>query len=372
MLKDLYETPGNAGSYNSALKLRHAALKEKGLKIPLKIIQKWLKSVETYTRFRPRRKVFKRNPIIVTEIDEQWQGDLAEMGDLAKWNGGVRYLLICVDVMRRYGYVEGLKNKGKEEVTQGFEKILKRSKGHVPKKLQTDDGKEFLNDRFQAMLKKNDIAFFTLKSETKAAVAERLVRTIKEKLWRYMDRHLTRKYIDVLQDVMHSYNKTYHKSIKMAPEEVNDARLAEVVENLYGYLWVDQDRRKMKKKKQKKVSENLKIGDWVRLSLSKNIFEKGFRGNWTNELFKVKKVIYSKPYVSYVIEDYEGEEVKGKFYGMELQNVDHRGDDGKFWKVEKIIKSRKTPKGGREHFVKWLGYPEKFNSWVSVKDIKKG
>jgi len=87
--------------------------------------------------------------------------------------------------------------------------------------VQSDKGTEFLNFTFQSMLRRYGIKFYTSENEDiKAAVVERLNRTLKRKMYRYFTAKQTRRYIDVLREFLHFYNRTYHGSISMAPVEV--------------------------------------------------------------------------------------------------------------------------------------------------------
>jgi len=95
---------------------------------------------------------------------------------------------------------------------------------------------------------------------------------------------------------------------------------------------------------------------------------KGFKGNWTEELFTVHKQITSHPQNLYKLKEYDGDEIKGTFYPQELQKVKTPSKES-FWQVEKILKTRKNRHGAVEHLVKWFGYTDKYNSWVSEKDI---
>ena len=88
--------------------------------------------------------------------------------------------------------------------------------------VQNDKGAEFLNLTFQSMLHRHGIKFYTSENENlKAAVVERFNRTLKTKMFRYFTYANTRRYLDVLDDLLHSYNNTHHRSIGMAPSEVN-------------------------------------------------------------------------------------------------------------------------------------------------------
>jgi len=103
------------------------------------------------------------------------------------------------------------------EVSRAFEKIL--TDGYKPNMVQSDKGTEFLNSTFKSMLKRHDIKFYTSENEDiKAAVVERFNRTLKTEMYRYFTARNTRRYIDVLPDLLHSYNHTYHRSIGMPPK----------------------------------------------------------------------------------------------------------------------------------------------------------
>ena len=109
-----------------------------------------------------------------------------------------------------------------------------------------------------------------------------------------------------------------------------------------------------------------KVGDTVRVSKYKSIFTKGYEANFTEEIFKVSKVIRGDPNV-YEIEDHEGEPIIGKFYEQELSDVNKKDDD--VYRVEKVLK-RKKVRGKKMALVKWLGYDSKHNSWIPESEIR--
>jgi hypothetical protein len=99
----------------------------------------------------------------------------------------------------------------------------------------------------------------------------------------------------------------------------------------------------------------------VRITKYKHVFQKGYLPNWTHEVFEICERYPTYP-VTYGLRDLTGESIKGKFYEQEIQRVEKRDDD--LFEIEKILKTRK--RGSRvEYYVKWKGYPEKFNSWTS-------
>jgi hypothetical protein len=360
-LERIFTDPREPASYSGAEKIKKA-LKKKKIKYKGSVVQGWLKTKDSYTKHRPARKNFKRNPVVAAYIDEQWQGDLAEVWDIAAQNDGVRYLLVLIDVVSKYLWVEPLKSKTGPVVLAGFKRVFDGA-DRKPKKLQTDDGKEFWYNGLQSYLREKDIVFFTLKSDKKASLAERVIRTLKEKMFRYMTEKHTKRYIDVLADLVFSYNNTYHSAIGMTPSEVNIENEGKVLRKLYGAAW-GYPRGKQIKKKQK---GRFKIGEYVRLSKLKGPFAKGYRGNWTEEVFVIHKLIESYPYARYEVKDWGDEVLKGTFYEHELQSVGIEA--GRYWKVERVIKSKKVGRRTK-YLVKWEGYPETLNSWVDESDIK--
>ena len=139
--------------------------------------------------------------------------------------------------------------------------------------LQTYRGKEFLDGRVQKMFKEHDIKFYTTFSERKASVVERFNRTIKGLMYKYFSRYETRKYIDVLQDLVARYNNGYHRSIKTKPINVTKENELEVWMNLYSNT--------LKKKKGKKKKSPLKVGDRVRITLERGTFHKAYLEEWS-------------------------------------------------------------------------------------------
>ena len=268
-LEEIYAGPNQPGSFGGADKVQRALKKVKNIKVSTGDVQKWLKKKDTYTKFRAARKNFKRNPIIAPHIDAQWQGDLAEVGNIASHNDGVRYLLVVIDVVSKYTWVEPLLTKKGPTVLQAFQKIFNENKRR-PKKMQTDDGKEFLYGGLQKYLEGNGITFFTVKSDKKAAIAERVIKTLKEKIYRYMHEKHTLSYIGVLQDLVSSYNNTYHSSIKMAPAEVTEKNEGEVLRNLYGKAWQQEN---------KKRDASLRRATLYAAAGSKGFLKRGMSGN---------------------------------------------------------------------------------------------
>ena len=221
-----------------------------------------------------------------------------------------------------------------------------------PQTLQTDRGMEFLNKSVQTLLRKRGVHHFsTHNAETKASVVERFNKTLKARMWRYFTKVQTWRYIDVLQDLVRTYNDTRHRSLGMAPSQVTARNQEKVWQRLYGH--------------DGKGVPKLNVSDRVRISKYKGTFDKGYETNWSEEVFTVHEVHPSEPPV-YCLRDDLGDVLEGTFYELELQKVVIASD--KVFRVEAVLERRKV--GSRTNaLVKWFGYPFKFNSWIDAKSL---
>lgn len=342
-LKKVFYDTSHPSGFGGVDAVYRAARKD-GVNISRKQITKWLRQQPTYTLHKPIRRRFKRNRVVVGGIDEQWQADLVDVASLSQHNGGIRFLLTCIDIFSKYAWVVPLNDKTGMSLIKAFKRILRD--GRKPRLLQTDKGTEFTNSRFQSFLKKENIEFFTTQNERKASVVERFNRTLKTKMWKYFTAQNTYDYKPVLQKLVSAYNHSFHRSIKRTPDSVTPANSEVVWQTLYGPL---NDERSIV------TTFKFNLGDTVRISMAARDFSKGYLPNWTT----ISERITRNPPV-YKLKDYDGEELKGTFYEQELQRVDKKDE---LYEVEKVLHTRK-PRGVKEYFVKWLGYPTKFNSWV--------
>ena len=190
-----------------------------------------------------------------------------------------------------------------------------------------DQGDEFYNKLFKRFLKINNIEMYSTYNEGKSVVAERFIRTLKNKIFKHMAAVSKNVYFDVLDDIVNKYNNTVHRSIIVKPVDVTSDSYAEY----------DEDSNLTKPKFQ--------VGDHVRISKYKNIFAKGYTENWPEEVFVVSKNKNTVPR-TYVISDLNGEKIAGSFYGKELQKTIQE----KF-RIENVFKRK-----GDKLYVKWKGY----------------
>ena len=185
------------------------------------------------------------------------------MQDFASDNDNYKYLLSVIDIVSKYAWVRPLHNKSGIETTNAFKNILEVS-GRKPNNVWADDGKEFWNKHFKSV-----VSLYSTQNEEKSCVVERFNRTLKGVMWKYFTANNTRRYIDVLGELVDHYNNTKHTSIRMTPAEaVEKPHIAYL--NLYDDVIHDTSARPTPK---------FKIGDRVRISKKKHTFEKGFTPN---------------------------------------------------------------------------------------------
>lgn len=345
-----YYSPQRPGAYGGIAALQRAT----GKKIKPSEIKEWLSHQDAYTLHKPVRHRFPRRRTIVGGIDHQFQADLIDVKNIKKYNDGYSFLLTCIDVFSKYAWVIPLKNKTGEALVAAFRSIFAR--GRRPLRLQTDKGSEFMNKTFQKFLKEEGVEFFVTENEDiKASIVERFNRTLKEKLWRYFTKKNTLRYVEVLPALARNYNRSYHRSIRMAPEEVNEANQEEVWQSLYGNRDEHGDRR-----------GKFREGDRVRISKARRTFKKGYLPSWTEELFTVSRVKPTTPR-TYVLKDDHGEELKGAFYKEEIQKV----GDKRVYRIESVLDERQGPGGRKQYLVKFFGYDPSFNTWIAKEQLTR-
>ena len=270
-------------------------------------------------------------------------------------------MLNIIDCFSKYAWSVPLKEKTAKTVLDAFKSVVKRSASNVgrrsprlPKHLWVDEGKEFYNKDMTAWIKENDIVRYSTHGEHKSAVVERFNRTLKTNMWKRFTAENTRNWVSMLDKLLSEYNNKYHTTIRMKPV---DAALkeneSEVWNNIYNKT----------SQKGKISSAKFKLGDTVRISRIKGLFEKGYLPNWSEALYKIHEIKSSEP-VTYVIKDTKDEVIAGSFYNEELQKSEQE-----IFRIEKVLRKKKI-KGIQHGFVKWIGYNDTFNQWIPMTDIQ--
>ena len=151
------------------------------------------------------------------------------MQSLSKYNKQIKNLLCAIDLFSKYAWVVPLKDKRGITIVNPFQKII--SKGRKPNKIWVDQGGEFYNNLFKRFLKINNIEMYSTYNKGKSVVAERFIRTLKNKIFKHMTAVSKNVYFDVLDDIVNKYNNTVHRTIKMKPINVTSDSYAEYNED---------------------------------------------------------------------------------------------------------------------------------------------
>lgn len=310
ILSKIYYTLSNSASLCGSTQLCKE-VKKRGLAISDENVKNWLKKQQVYTLHKQRKLKFPRlkyNPI---NIDDIWSIDLADMQNISTHNSRNRYILAIVDHFSRYAWCVPIKNKTSESVIEAFQTVFKKTKRR-PLHVLSDRGREFVNRKFLEFLRKHSINFYTANdTATKASVCERFIRSIKTLIYKYFTFKNTKKYVDVLEQLVDIYNKRKHRIIGCAPTDVNENNVLSVWEFMSKHNPVTIFNEKRVK---------FKVGTFVRIGNPKLAFDKGYKKQWSTEIFLVDKVILSHPH-TYRIRSINGEKIEGLFYEQELQEV---------------------------------------------------
>lgn len=296
---------------------------------------------------KPARKRFKRRRVILKGLNDLFQADLVEMIPYAKSNRGFRYILVVINAFSKYVWAYPVKRKTGKDVTAAMQKVLTSVKV-APKNVQTDLGKEFYNVDFQRLMRQHAINHYSTYSSMKSSIVERCNRTLKNRMWKQFSLQGSYKWLDILPKLVNNYNTTRHRTIGMKPADVTSKNAKLLLRTVYSHT-----------KTVDPKGQKFRTGDSVRVSKHRSVFTKGYTPSWSNEIFTISTVRLTNP-TTYKLTDQAGQEIKGGFYDYELQKAKHSD----VYLVEKVLKKK-----GNLVYVKWLGFDNKHNSWISKADL---
>ncbi len=307
---------------------------------------------------KPAIKTFERRRVISNYANEIWGADIVDFSDYNEFNNGYRYILCVIDVFSKFAWCEPLRDKTATTINKAFKDIMKFSK-RKPKLLWTDKGAEFYNKVFDATLKAQDIKIYSTYGEHKSVVVERFNRTMKEWIWKHFSSTSNANWIDFLPTLLNFYNnEKKHRSIKMTPA---NASKKENHQTVYNNLYLKQYQ---KIANSDAVKPRFKIGNVVRISRVKDTFEKGFVDNWSKETFKISTVLTTIP-ITYQIVEMDNTPIEGSYYEKELLKTEAPNE----FDIEKIVKT-KTVKKQKQYLVKFIGWPDKYNRWLTEEEYQ--
>ncbi|KAJ8316756.1 hypothetical protein KUTeg_005702 [Tegillarca granosa] len=180
-------------------------------------------------------------------------------------------------------------------------------------------------------------------------------------MYRYFTKSRTYRYIDILQDIVSTYNSTPHKSLN----NIISKDVTKLIEaDLWAYMYLNPANFKNRKKS---TPFQFKLGDLVRVSYTNYTFKRSYNEQWSTEIFKIFERYRQQGINMYKVKDFLGTELSGNFYSSELQLV--KKDKERLWDIEKVLKKKKV-KGQMMYLVKFLGWNSKYNQWIPAKEVK--
>lgn len=259
---------------------------------------------------KPARKNYPRRAYVIKQAYDTFGADLISLIPYKEQNNGHTFILLVIDHMTKFCYLRALKNKETSTVAKAMENILDSCKCS-PKSLLTDEGKEFVGKQFRQLMKKYKINHYHTYSGFKNAIAERVIGTIKRKLWKHFFERGSFEWLSILQQIAQEYNATPSSRTKFSPIEILSSK------NIQRKLL-----RTIYKKRVVVMSQpKFKTGEYVRISLARDVFKKSYWENWSFEPFIIDKIYkHTNPH-TYSLIDLDKKPIKGRFYEMELQKT---------------------------------------------------
>ena len=309
-LDHLYLTPGLPSAYGSFNALWLAAKTTPG--ITRRKVKLYLDSKTSQNRYRQLRKKFKRRQFVAFGVDHIWSGDLADFSNLSWYNRGVKYLLVLVDVLSSRVRLVGVKKKTGEAIAAALESVFSLAS---PRLLCVDRGKEFYNHNVADVLSKHHVIVYSTNNfDVKSSQSERMIRTLRKRIGRYMAENKSFRYIDHLSDFATSINNSVNRSTGMKPSSVTKSNEKVAFEKRYG-----------RTKTKKKVRRSYQVGDVVRVAIPRISFRKEWEPSFSAALHRISEAPPTNPSV-YRVErlDAKGDPIghleKG-YYSPELSRV---------------------------------------------------
>ena len=263
------------------------------------------------THRRIVKKIFPRRRIITQFPFQIFQADLIEYPrrDYTYANNGYRFILILIDCFSKMVYASPVKRKNANYMSEAFESIFTKF-DKFPNSIITDQGLEFYNAAVQGVFRKYGIHHYHTKTKTKwkAAMAERVIRTLKSRMEKYFYKNNSKRWIDFLPQLIRNYNSTPHRTIGMPPDQVTDNNSESIYKRVFGNTNL-------------KVIPRLRKGDIVRILLEKSLFDKGYKQNWSEDLYTISNVIQKGGVVWYKLEDQRHKRLAGIRYYWQLNLV---------------------------------------------------
>jgi len=306
-------------------------------------------------RFYKRPSV--HNPYYIYGRRKLIQSDLIDIQKLHRSNDGIKYLLIFIDVFTKKIWVYPMKTKTGEEMGRAVRRWINDIGRPKPSVVGADAGREYQNRIVKDLMRSEGIDLQIEYGVSKAAVCERVNKSLQVLIFKFLTDSQSERYIDDLERLVDTYNKRGHRSLRyMSPDEA-DRRDNELrVREIHMARW----------EKIPNKQAVFSVRQWVRIKIdSKKIgvtsraYEKQFKA----EYYEVVRINMLKIPLYHLKAVDDDEPILGGFYSNEL--VACRGE---VFYVERVLDERGHGRN-RQLFVKWLNFSDRWNSWINAANV---
>ena len=347
---DVYYDASNPASFSTVEKLRRQV--RSGQPVSYSATRKWVSGQDTYTLHKRAVRKFKRRKTISRGIGWQFQADLIQFNMLSRQNSNFNFILVCIDIFTRKLHAEPVKRKTGPQVASAMEKIFIDSK-MVPKFLQVDFGAEFYNQHFERLMNKYRVKMFSVHSPTKSSLIERAILSLKRRLYKYMFRNRTKRYLEILPEIVDSQNNTKNKATGYKPVDINKDNEKQVWFKLYSDQFP------------LKVNFKFQVGQKVRVLKNKKLFEKSYLPQWSSAIYTIASRRATEP-VTYKVRDPEGQIEKQAYYTPQIQLISVPEN---LLAID-VMESRRLPSGEMEYSIHYRGWPKAYDRWLAASHVK--
>lgn len=341
----------------ASVKALHHVVKKDSPDTKRRDVTNFLQTSDVYTRHRQQRTKFDRRFYMVGRPGMILGLDTAHMTNLSKHNDGVNYLMFAIDLFSRFLIVAPMPSLKSRDSVDAFHIVMDTSIYPYPK-LFTDEGVEFTNKHVLTEYKKNGVKIYhTRNRDIKCAVAERVIRTIKNKIYKYLTYANTLKYIDVLDKIVDTYNITPHRGLfGHVPFDIHLMSDPEKIDHFICKVY------KKRRARIKRITSPLEVGQCVRLvtrDSRKESFQKGFLPRNSREIFTIIHREDTHIPITYTISDLDNNPIHGTWYHDELVPC----SKPTAFKID-IIRTRRR-RGSLQYLVQYIDYPDSSPKWVT-------
>lgn len=354
-IKWAFVSPHSPACYSS-LKNVHRLVLKKFPNTRISTTEYILQRIPAFTLHRKRRVRFRRLKTVPTGFMSDVQVDLADMQKLADENDNFKYILVGADVLSRRIFAAPVRSKESKHMIAAFNRLFRQMPA-LPQRIFSDKGVEFQARLMKQYFRDKLIHKHVAQSpDVKAAIAERFVQTLKSRLYKYFSIKETSRWVDFLPHLVDAINRSVCRITRLRPIDINFENGDAVWEQLYGDSFDTHITQRPK----------FQRGDKVRIAKEKTPFDKMYLPNYSEEIYRVKKLQRRKLPTTYELVTKEGVPITGKFYNEELSRTKF-GRERRLY-IDKVLDERQVD-GRREILVKWRGQPTSTAAWIRESDI---